>query len=92
MDSNQLIYRPSYHFNPDIPLWVDGALEKAVNVNVDQRYEAHSKFMEDLRTPNPDFLEKHRIPLMERNPVLFWKTITGILAFIVVILLLMLAR
>ena len=91
-DFNKLVYRPSYHFNPDIPLWVDGALEKAVRINVEERYEAHSKFMEDLRTPNPDFLEKHRIPLMERNPILFWKTISGILALIVAILLLMLAR
>jgi hypothetical protein len=47
--------------------------------------------MEDLRTPNPNFLEKHRVPLMERNPVLFWKTLSGILAIIAAILLLMLA-
>ncbi len=91
-DFNQLKYRPSYHFNPDIPVWVDGALEKAVKINVEERYQAHSKFMADLQKPNPDFSQKNRIPIMERNPVLFWKTIAGILAIIVAILLLMLAR
>jgi serine/threonine protein kinase len=88
----KLAYRPSYHFNPDIPIWVDGALEKAVKINVEERYAAHSKFMEDLRKPNPEFLDKQRIPLMERNPILFWKTISGILALIVSILLLLMAR
>jgi serine/threonine protein kinase len=91
-DFNKLSYRPSYHFNPDIPVWVDGALEKAVKINVEERYAAHSKFMEDLRTPNPDFLEKHRIPIMERNPVLFWKIVSSMLAIIIAILLLILAR
>jgi len=65
-------YGPSHHFNPDIPVWVDSALEKAVKVNAEDRYEAHSKFMADLSKPNPDFVEKNRIPIMERileNPV-----------------------
>ena len=91
-DYTQLKYRPSYHFNPDIPLWFDSALEKAVKVSPEDRYEAHSKFLEDLRKPNPDFAEKHRTPIMQRNPVLFWKSVSGILAGIVVSLLLLLAR
>lgn len=91
-DFQKLKYRPAYHFNPDVPTWVDGALEKAVKVNVDERYEAHSKFMEDLNKPNPDFSDRMRTPIMERNPVLFWKIISGLLALTVLILLLMLAR
>ena len=85
-----LKYRPSYHLNPDIPVWVDAALEKAIQINPEHRYEAHSKFMEDLRKPNPDFLEHERIPILQRNPLLFWKTLSGILALIVFILLLVL--
>lgn len=90
-DFMKLKYRPAYHFNPDIPLWVDGALEKAVQVSVEERYEAHSKFMADLNKPNPDFSERTRIPLAERDPVLFWKIISGILALVVCVLLLILA-
>ena len=92
LDFEKLKYRPSYHFNPDIPVWVDGALEKAVKVKPEDRYEAHSKFMADMHKPNPDFAEKNRIPILERNPVLFWKVVSGILALTTAILLLMLAR
>jgi serine/threonine protein kinase len=91
-DFDKLKYRPSYHFNPDIPVWVDGALENAVKVNPEDRYEAHSKFMADLTQPNPEFVERNRIPLMERNPLIFWKTLCGILAGIIVVLLLVLAN
>jgi hypothetical protein len=91
-DFNKLNYRPAYHFNPDIPIWMDGALEKAVKVSSEERYQAHSKFMVDLQTPNPEFSDKNRIPLMERNPVLYWKILSGILSIIVAILLLMLTR
>ncbi|MEI6891867.1 MAG: bifunctional protein-serine/threonine kinase/phosphatase [Pontiella sp.] len=90
-DFAKLKYRPSYHFNPDIPVWVDGALEKAVKVKPEDRYEAHSKFIADLSKPNPDFADKNRVPLIERNPLLFWKTLSGIFAAIIAILLLMLA-
>ncbi len=91
-DFSKLQYRPAYHFNPDIPLWVDSALEKAVKVNVEERYQAHSKFLADLHTPNPDFTDRTRIPIIERNPLLFWKIVSGLLALTVGILLVMLAR
>ncbi len=91
-DFQELKYRPAYHFNPDVPIWVDGALEKAVKAMPEDRYEAHSKFLEDLNKPNPEFADKTRIPIMERNPVLFWKIVSGILAMAVIILLLLLAR
>ncbi len=88
----QLQYRPAYHFNPDVPIWVDGALEKAVKVNTEERYEAHSKFMADLNKPNPEFSDRTRTPIMERNPVLFWKIVSGLLALMVGVLLLILAH
>ncbi len=90
-DFTKLKYRPAYHFNPDVPIWVDGALEKAVKVSVEERYEAHSKFMEDLNKPNPEFADKTRIPSLERNPVLYWKIVSGLLALIVAGLLLLLS-
>ncbi len=92
IDFNHLTYRPAYHPNPDIPLWMDSALKKAVEVNPTDRYEAHSKFMVDLGTPNPDFHEQHRSPLLERNPILFWKSLSGLLALLVIILLFLLTQ
>ncbi|MEH2513828.1 serine/threonine protein phosphatase PrpC/predicted Ser/Thr protein kinase [Nitrobacteraceae bacterium AZCC 1564] len=73
--------------NPDIPEWIDGALKKAVHPQADKRYDALSAFVHDLAHPNPDFLHSSRSALIERSPVLFWKCLSLILAFIIVVLL-----
>ena len=70
-----------------IPTWVDEALRKAVHPNPYQRYEELSEYLFDLRHPNKAFLNKRRPPLMERNPALFWKSVSFILAVIVALLL-----
>lgn len=73
--------------NRDIPLWIDEAIRKAVQPNPLNRYEDLSEFIFDLRHPNKKFLNKSLPPLMERNPVLFWKSVSFILAAIIVILI-----
>jgi serine/threonine protein kinase len=71
----------------EIPAWIDETIRKAVHPNPYKRYEELSEFLFDLRHPNKEFLNKTRPPLMERNPVVFWKSISFILAVIIVILL-----
>ena len=71
----------------EIPAWIDESIRKAVHPNPYKRYEELSEFLYDLRHPNKEFLNKTRPPLMERNPVVFWKSISFILAVIIVILL-----
>ena len=45
--------------------------------------------MFDLRHPNNQFLTKSRPPLLERNPVVFWKGVSlALAAFIVGLLML----
>ena len=73
--------------NREIPLWIDEAIRKAVHPNPFERYEVLSEFIHDLHHPNQSFLNKTRPPLMERNPVLFWKGVSFILAVIVIVLL-----
>jgi serine/threonine protein phosphatase PrpC len=73
--------------NREIPAWIDGVLRKAVHPNPGKRYEELSEFVFDLRHPNQAFLNKARPPLIERNPLAFWKSVSFILAVIVVILL-----
>ena len=70
--------------NRDIPLWMDETIRKAVHPNPYNRYEELSEFIFDLRHPNKKFLNKTLPPLMERNPVLFWKSVSFILAAIIV--------
>lgn len=71
----------------EIPAWIDGVLRKAVHPEPGKRYGELSEYLYDLRHPSQAFLNKTRSPLIERNPVVFWKRVSFILALIVLILL-----
>ncbi len=83
----RLVYRPARAINPEIPAWVDGALEKAVRADPYRRYEELSEFTFDLRHPREAFLKTSPLPLMERHPLLFWKGLSFVLACTVLALL-----
>ena len=68
-----LKYIPAYRRNPMVPLWLDGALRKALQTNADLRYDSMSEFVHDLKNPNPDFLKVEQRPLLERDPARFWR-------------------
>ena len=52
-----------------------------------RRHEEVSELLDDLRNPNPGFLNQGKRPLAERNPLVFWKALSGLLALIVLVLL-----
>lgn len=68
-------YTSALMHNPMIPLWLDGALEKAVRCDHRMRYDTFSEFMHDLIHPNESFMQQS-IPLIEKNPVKAWKLIS----------------
>ena len=70
----RLKYRSVLDDEREIPAWIDHALRKALHPNPFRRYEEISEFIFDLRQPNQAFLRKSRAPLLERNPLLFWKS------------------
>ncbi len=80
-------YVPASGDDRAIPLWIDGALKRAVHPVATKRYESLSEFVFDLRHPNPAYIGTGPTPLIERNPLLFWKAATALLAIAVVILL-----
>ena len=84
---NKLKYQPIAHDNRHIPLWIDGALKKALHPNPYKRYQEISEFLFDLRHPNRKFINETRPPLLERDPVVFWKGVSFLLATIIVVLL-----
>lgn len=88
----KLTYRSVLDEDREIPAWIDDALKKAVHPNPYQRYEELSEFIYDLRHPNQVFLNKTRLPLIERNPLVFWKSVSLILAVIVFVLLIKLTH
>jgi serine/threonine protein phosphatase PrpC len=63
----------------EIPAWIDGALRKAVHPDPAKRYEDLWEFVSDLKRPNEAFLGTGRAPLIERNPLLFWKALSFVL-------------
>lgn len=87
----KLKYKSVLDDTRDIPAWIDGALKKALHPDPYQRYDELSEFIFDLRHPNKNFLKSSSAPLIERDPLLFWKCLSAVLfifALIVSILLL----
>jgi len=83
----KLAYHSVLDDDREIPAWIDDVLRKAVHPNPYQRYGELSEFIYDLRHPNQAFLNKTRPPLIERNPIVFWKSVSFILTIIVLALL-----
>lgn len=75
----KLAYKTVLNEEREIPAWVDDAIRKAVEPDPFERYEELSEFVYDLHHPNSEFLNKTRPPLIERNPVIFWKSISLVL-------------
>ncbi len=89
----KLAYVPSFHKNTLVPVWIDGALKKATSIYPQGRYDELSEFLYDLNHPNASFLnEADNIPLMERNPLMFWKGVSGLLLLVNTLLLYLLLR
>ncbi len=84
----KLRYQPAR----ELPVWIDGALRKALHPDPARRYESLSEFTFDLRHPNARYLDDKPTPLIERNPTLFWKCATAALACAVIALLALLFK
>ncbi len=65
-----------------IAFWIDAALRRAVHPDPMRRYPALSEFVADLRRPGEAARNERHVPLAERDPVRFWKTLSGILAML----------
>lgn len=83
----KLSYSPLLEGRRELPAWVDEVLRKAVHPNPAKRYQALSEFVFELRHPAKELLHKSRPPLLERNPVLFWKGVSLLLAVTIALLL-----
>ena len=73
-------YTPVSAYNRDVPGWIDAALKQAVQPDPRKRQEVLSEFTHDLRHPGTASMGRAAQPLIERNPVLFWKIASAVLA------------
>ncbi|UCV23847.1 bifunctional protein-serine/threonine kinase/phosphatase [Ferribacterium limneticum] len=78
----KLAYQTVLNEEREIPAWIDDAIRKAVEPNPFDRYEELSEFIYDLHHPNNEFLNKTKPPLIERNPVIFWKSVSFVLMLV----------
>jgi serine/threonine protein phosphatase PrpC len=83
----RIAYASALDEKREIPAWVDGALRKAVHFDPRRRYDELSEFVHDLRHPNGKLLDSNPSPLLERNPLLFWKGLSLALAAVLLLLL-----
>ena len=84
---SKLIYESVRTQDRGIPVWIDEVLHKAVHPIPEKRYAELSEFIYDLRHPPQEFLNRTRLPLIERNPILFWKCLSIVLVVVIIILL-----
>jgi len=87
-DFQKLKYDSSLNHNNLVPKWFDGALEKALSLNPDQRYGDISEFLHDLKHPNYSLVQASDLALMQRSPIRFWQLL-ALIEFIVILLLLL---
>lgn len=79
-----------HHYRGDLPDWIGHPLQQALSPSPTDRYPALSELYQDLMQPNPSFQQESFQPLIERDPLVFWRTLALILALGNLILLILL--
>lgn len=72
-------YVPCFELNPLVPIWIDGAVKKGLRFDPARRFNDVSEFLYELENPNPKYKKSHHAVLMDKNPVLFWQVLSGML-------------
>lgn len=85
-DIKSLRYVPLRHHRPELPAWLDAVLHKALAPEPLRRQEAVSEFVHDLHHPGPALMHPRAVPLVARNPVLFWQICTLVLGLATLVL------
>jgi len=62
-----------------IPLWMDRCLQKAISPDPESRYGILSEFIYDLSHPNHALTQGIKPPILEQNPLAFWRSLAIIM-------------
>jgi len=82
-------YKSIKTIRKDLPLWLDLALKKSTQADPALRYQAYSEFLTDLSKPNVNALQEYKNqPIMQRNPIQFWQSMSALLFIALIITLL----
>ena len=73
-------YTPAISHRRELPIWMEGCLNKALQANPRYRYQALSEFEQDLQIPNRSLESRvHHQPLLDKNPILVWQLVALVL-------------
>jgi serine/threonine protein phosphatase PrpC len=90
--ANRVPYLPAARFHPELPAWMDGAIRKAVQRDPKNRYTVISELTHELSHPNPSLIGTDPVPLLEKDPVAFWRGLAVLLLIVSMGLLYFLVR
>jgi serine/threonine protein kinase len=78
---------PLKAYRNDVPARLNAAILRAISLRREDRFANLEDFISELERGNLPVPRRHRISLFERNPLLFWKLTSAVLALLVVVLL-----
>ena len=79
---------PPAHYRPDIPQWLENGLLKALARDKNNRIETAEELLVMLeRGEFQTILPPRRSPLVQRQSLLLWQSLTTVLAIICLLLL-----
>jgi serine/threonine protein phosphatase PrpC len=93
--------RPKFHaptpltaHRPDLPAWLDKTIRQALAPNADDRYDDVLEFLFELEhgADRASPIRIERKALYERNPLLFWKVVSAMLAVLLALSVVLLVR
>ena len=66
---------PASRYRPDLPSWVDDSLNRALNADPKLRYETAEEWLLTLEQGERKALSSRPRPLLEREPLLVWRSV-----------------
>jgi serine/threonine protein phosphatase PrpC len=73
--------QPMARHRPEIPSWLDDAIQTAIHPDRDRRFGDVIELLRVLESAGPLTVAPRRpLPLIERDPVRFWKWVSAVLA------------
>jgi serine/threonine protein kinase len=75
---------PLANYRPDLPAWLDKVISRAISVNPADRYQDVLELIFELEhgADRASPVNIQHTPLYQRNPVLFWKITSAVLALL----------
>ncbi|SFI35068.1 Serine/threonine protein phosphatase PrpC [Pseudomonas guineae] len=83
---------PASRYRPDLPNWVEESLSRALSAAPQQRYETAEEWLLTLEQAERNVLSSRPRPLLEREPLLVWRSVALFSLLLNLVLLVVLLR